>query len=303
MVDRLRAVTITSVRSAQNWAEGRLMPHVLSWWRNPLLHHAQRLKPMPLNRVRRGLVIGAGALAFVAILAWITHWRPGGAALMGLSLGGVLAPVAAAPVASADRVARQMRFSRQDPRRLTDLDSPEVVWGLALVTLWRLRWLIVAALALTPALVVSILRLDVSDFTVWRDSARALGDATAAGRAVWLRPDGRIPYVRLVMRALSAGLVPWVTLFLMSTLGVTAALVVRDISLSPLAALLGEIVVSVLVLLVWDGLTRTPLLAGLLELLRLALLAGLLTGLGALTAWLNRQNAAQLDASMLTEDE
>ena len=258
---------------------------------------------MPLKRVRCGLLMAAGMLTFLVLLAWIVNWRSLGAALMGLSLGGILAPVMAAPVVSADRVARQMRFTRQDPRRLAGLDPEGVAWGLALVTLWRLRWLIIAALALTPALMISILRLDVSDFIVWRDSAQTLGDATAAGRSVWLRPDGRIPYLRLAMRALSAGLVPWVMLPLLSSAGVTTALALKDASLSPLVALLGEIVTIALILLVWDGLARTPLLAGPLELVRLVVLIGLLVGLGMLTKWVNRQNAGFLSADSLAGDE
>ncbi|HEC21887.1 MAG TPA: hypothetical protein ENI95_03100 [Chloroflexi bacterium] len=266
------------------------------WWRNPLLHHARRLKPLPFERLRLWLPIGAGTFALLAGLAWATGWRAPGAALIGLSLGAAAIMTLAAPVLGAERVTRQMRFSRQDPRRLADLDPPEVAWGLALVTLWQLRWLIVVALALTPTLVIGVLRMDISDFAAWSESARTLGEATAAGRAAWLLPDGRIPYLRLVIRALTAGLLPWAALPLMAVLGITAALALNDASLSPLAALLGSVLAGAGIGFVWNTLARTPLLGGALEIVRLALLGGLLAGLGALAHRLNMQNAALLVA-------
>ena len=161
-----------------------------AWWANPLLRHARRDHPMALRGVRVGIILAAPILAALAILAWITSFRPLGALLMGVSLGGVLAPALIAPVASADRVARQMHYSKQDPRRLTDLGDEEIVWGLMFVTLWRLRWLITVGLALTPVLVIGVLRLDVSEFAIWRDSAQVLAAATPASRAPFLRSDG-----------------------------------------------------------------------------------------------------------------
>jgi hypothetical protein len=215
---------------------------------------------------------------------------------MGVSLGGVLAPVLIAPVAGADRIARQMRYSRLDPRRLTDLDPAEVAWGLALVTLWRLRWWIAAGLALTPVLVIGVLRLDVATYHAWRESAAALGE-TAEARARFLRPDGGLPVFRVAVRALSAGITPWTALPLLASLAVAAALMLDDPSLSPLAALIGEVVAMPILALVWSFVGRTPLLAGSLEVVRLALIVGLWIGLGALAAWVNGRNAAFLTAA------
>ncbi|NDJ55194.1 MAG: hypothetical protein GYB68_19150, partial [Chloroflexi bacterium] len=206
----------------------------------------------------------------------------------------VLLPLIVAPVAGADRVARQMRFPRQDPRNLSGVEPPDVCWGLCWVTLWRLRWLIVVALALTPVLILSLLRLDLSDFATWRDSAQSLGSATAGGQVTWLLPDGSIPYGRLALRALSAGLLPWAVLPLLVVAGISSALVLQDASLSPLAALLGVLLGTPLLVLAWNGLTRMPLLRGPFELLRLLMLLGA----GVAAVWLatriNDQNARWL---------
>lgn len=297
---KLTRAVAASLRPLYVAVSARVAPTVLRWWGNPLLHHQRRLKPLPGQVLRRRLPAAAGGLTLLAALAWVAGQSvPGrvlGALLIGLSLGAVSAPLLAAPVVGADRVARQMLYDRQDPRRLTDLDPLEVVWGLALVVLWRLRWLIVAALALTPALMISLLRLDVADFVTWRESAQALGGATAASRVHWLLPSGGIPYFRLVIRAASAALLPWAALPLFASAGVTAALRLADLSLSPLVALLGEAVTVPLVILAWNLLTLTPALAGPFEVLRLVLIIGLMAGLCALAVWVNRLNARLLTA-------
>jgi len=263
------------------------------WWRNPLLHHARRLKPLLWTIVRRVLWITMAALAALALLAWIAQVRVLGAALIVISLAGVALPVVTAPVASADRVARQLRRERQDPRQLQGLEGVEVAWGLALVTLWGLRWMIVVALALTPALVIGVLRLEVSDYSAWRDAARALGDAAAAGRSL-LPPGGHIPLFRIAVRALSGGLLAWALLPLASVGGVTAALLVEDVSLSSLAALIGQVVVMGLLAALWSLLTRLALLAGPYELIRALLVVGLFGGLGYAAHRLTAFNAALL---------
>jgi predicted membrane protein len=281
------------VKTAADWVRpaswSKVRETLAVWWANPLLRHARREHPLALRRVRMGILIAGASLAGLATLAWAINFRPLGALLMAMSLGGVLAPALIAPVASADRVARQMHYSRQDPRRLTDLSDGEIVDGLALVTLWRLRWLIVIGLALTPALIIGVLRLDVSEFTIWRDSAQVLAAATPAARAPFLRSDGVIPVFRLVLRAVSAGLMPWAALPLLASLGVTAALRVGDLALSALVALLGEIVGVLVLWLLWDFLTRIPLLAGWLEGVRLllifALCGAMLVGIGYVSQW------------------
>jgi len=287
---------LNSIQPVWGAFHSRLTAVLRRWWENPLLRHARRQRPLPFRRAGQVLLVAIALLTGLVILAWITGWRPLGAALTVFSLGVAVIPVLAAPVATADRVARQMRFLRQDPRRLTDLDPQAVVWGLALVTLWRFRWLIVAALAVTPALVIGLFRLDMAQFAAWRGTTSALGAISAASQAGGLLPGGRIPYVRLALGALSAGLLPWAALPLMASLGVTAALMLQDASLSPLTGLLGGVAAAVVIALAWRMIARTPLLAGPLELVRLLLLIGLLAGLGALTIWVNRKNAALLDA-------
>ncbi len=280
--------------AVQGVVSRRLALLVNQLWANPLLRHARRQKPMPLHRAGQGVGLAAIVFVLLSVAAWAASWRPLGAALMGLSLAGVLAPLLAAPVASADRVARQMRSSRHNPRLLTDLHPGDVAWGLSLVTLWRLRWPLALALALTPALVVGILRLDVADFTAWQSSAQVLGEATEAGRAPFLRPDGGIPYFRLVLHAITAALLPWAGLPALAALGVSAALLVRDVSLSPLAALLSAALLAALVLWVWGFFARTPLLAGSLEALRAILLLAVLGGLLGAAILMNRYNASLL---------
>jgi hypothetical protein len=278
--------------------KGRLAPVARRWWRNPLLHHARRSNPLPLERLRVWVPAAAGALAVLALAAWLgSGLRPlrmAGSALVGLGLGLALLPVLAAPVAAADGIVRQMRRPRMDPRRLDDLPAIEVAWGLGLASLWRLRWLIVLAAAATPLLAVSVLRLDISDFAAWRQSAQALGGTTEASRAVWLLPDGRVPYFRLAARAISGALLPWALLPLMAAQGVTFGLLLDDISLSPLAALLAGAAVTIGVGLGWQALSLTPWLAGPFELLRLLLVGGLLALPGLATHWLNQYNGRRL---------
>jgi hypothetical protein len=271
-----------------------LRPTLLRWWHNPLLLHARREKPLSWPLVGRWFGVSTGLLSILSILAWFLNWRSLGASLIGLSLGAVLAATLAAPVMSADRVSRQMRFPKHDPRRLTDMAPREVAWGLALVTLWQLRWLILAGLAATPALVIGLLRLDIANFAVWQDSVQALGASTPASNLGWLPSDGHIPYFRLAVQALSAGLLPWVMLPLLASIGVTSALTLRDASLSPLVGLLGSVLLSGLMLWGWKELAWIALLAGELEIVRAILLSGLLVGVGVGTSQLNRWNGMLL---------
>jgi hypothetical protein len=284
----------SSARSIGRAVVVAFKPTLVRWWENPLLRHARHDDPLPWLMLGRWLSVSIVVLAVLSVLAWVLNWRPLGAALIGGSLGVVLAATLSAPVLSADRVARQMHFAKHDPRRLTDVDPGEVAWGLGLVTLWRLRWLIIAGLAVTPALVIGLLRMDAANFAAWQDSVQALGASTPVSAGGWLPPDGHIPYFRLSMRAVSAGLLPWVMLALLAQLGVTSALVLRDASLSPLVGLLGGVLLSGLIVLSWEWLTRTPLLAAGLEWVRLLLLIGLLVGIGAGAVWVNRRNGALL---------
>jgi hypothetical protein len=109
-----------------------------------------------------------------------------------------------------------------------------------------------------------------------------------------LLPGGRIPFFRLVLRALTAGLLPWAMLPVLTTLGVSAALAVYEPNLSLLAALLGGAVGAAVIAIIWNVIASTPLLAGPFEIARLVLLAGAFGGLGLLARWANRQNARLL---------
>jgi hypothetical protein len=264
------------------------------WWGNPLFSHARRLKPVPLDDLRLTAPISAGALVVISALTWLAHWRVISAALVGLSFGVIFTLLLLAPAISARRVARQMGTPGQDPRRLVDMGAGDVAWGLALAALWQLRWLVVLALVVTPVLVIGVLRIELSDFAAWRASSEALGEAGVVDSSVRLLPGGRIPFFRLALRALTAGLLPWAMLPVLSTLGVSAALFVDEPNLSLLAALLGGAVGAGFIAVIWNAIASTPLLAGPLEIARIILLAGVFGGLGLLARWANQQNARLL---------
>lgn len=282
------------LRAAYLGACARLAPTLRRWWDNPLFLHARRLRRLPLRLLKYALPSAMFILTLLAVLAWVLHWRMLGAGLMGISLAAALTPLLAAPVAAAGRVAQQMHSPAHDPRSLTDLDPPEVAWGLLLVALWRVRWPALLGLALTPTLIVSLLRLDAASLEAWRGSAQALGAVTAAGRAGEALARGGLPYFRLALWAVSGALLPWAALPLFTTLGVMAALALGDAGLAPLVTLLGEVIAATALVLLWAALSSTPLLAGPYEALRLLALTTLLAGLLALTAPLNRLNARLL---------
>jgi hypothetical protein len=234
-------------------------------------------------------------LTLAALLAWVTRLRIAGAILFALSLGGVGLPLIVSPIASADRVARQMRRQRQDPRALTDIPARDVAWGLALVTLWRLRWPFVIGLVCTLPLLVGLLRIEAAELSTWQESMRALGDAASAAQAGYL-PGERLPVLRIIVRAATGALLPWCLLPLFASAGVTSALRLDDISLSALAALLGEVLALPLLLVAWHFVTRWPLLAGPWELLRLVLVLAFLAAPLAALPPITHLNAALLQA-------
>ncbi|NDJ36023.1 MAG: hypothetical protein GYB64_15315 [Chloroflexi bacterium] len=274
-------------------AQQQIRNQILALWNNPLLHHARRANPLPLKVLLRVVPAAAGITLLLTAVAWLAELRPLGAAMMILSLAAVLLPLIAASVGGADRIARQMHFSRLDPRRLTDLDPREVTDGLALVTVWKLRWLIIIALAFTPALMLSTIRLESIHYSAWQASAEILGGSTAGG-AAGLLVGGRMPVFRMITRALAIGVLPWALLPTVTVLGVAAALGLRDFSLSPLSTLLIMVVAAPIIALTVHGLTRTALLAGPLEILRLLIVLGLIVAAAAPTVPLSRNNARWL---------
>ncbi|HLV43670.1 MAG TPA: hypothetical protein VKY39_01835 [Aggregatilineales bacterium] len=297
------ATTTAPLRAVTSAVAGAAAPVARRWWNNPLLRHASRLHRFPLAGVRRVLPWLAALLMVLAIAGWVLAESFAGRALGALltlaSLGVmVVLPAAVAPLA-AWVASSQAAMVRRDPSLLNDIPPAEFAWGLTLSALWRLRWPLVAALALTPAFVVGVLRLDVVSFTAWSESAETLAGATAASRAVWLLPGGGVPVFRLGMRALSAGLLVWTGLPLLATLGVLAGLLLPEPVLSLLAALLGGTAVAAAVVIAWHYLSLMPFLFGPGEAIRLALLAGLLFGAGHAARGVNDASARLLSSGRI----
>lgn len=266
-------------------------------WRNPLLVDARFRHPLSPLVTGRLLPIAAGVLAIAAGVAWLTaETRPGrlaGTALTGVSLAFVLGLLlAVAPLAAI--AARGLLDDLHGGAWRFSTDALETAQGLLLTALWRVRWPALLALALTPALVVGMLRLEISSYVAWRGATSALGGA-ASERAAALLVDGRIPAVRVALRALGAGLLPWAALPLFAALGVLAAVWLDDPALAPLAALAASVIGAAAVIAVWAVLTRTPLLAGEWEAARALLLVGLAAGLLWGAGRISRRVAGELD--------
>jgi hypothetical protein len=276
-----------SMRALAAALSHRIMPVVHRWWMNPLLRHARRSAPLSPSVIRLVVPGLALLLLLISLLAWALNLRAPGAIVMALSVGAVALPVMVAPLVSAHRVAAQMENPQHDPRQLTDLDPREVAWGLSLVTMWQLRWLIALALAAVPALMIGVLHISTADFQVWRDSAQLLSDT--GNRASYLSASGGIPYFRLMLQCLSVGLLPWVLLPLMASLGVLVALQLEDVLVSDLAAIVIAMMAGSLILLVWILLSRVVLLAGSFEIVRGILLLMFMATIGfmirSLTIW------------------
>jgi hypothetical protein len=251
-----------------------------SWlWNNALFVHARRLHSMPIRQV--GIAAAAfGLICVVAtIMAWVLNCRLGAAGLAGISFIGVSLPVLLIVFASVQHVAAQMRDGKLLTTAMRDLPPDAVITGLALAAMWRIRWLLVVSLALMPTFIVSLLRLEIAGYSTWQASAEMLGVATAAGQASRLLPDGRIPYLRLIIRAISGGFLAWAILPLLAVMGVAIVLALREPSLSALVALLSQLGLGGLAFAIWSNLARTPVFGGGLEILRVVLIAVLLGGL------------------------
>lgn len=260
-----------------------------SWlWNNALFVHARRLHPMPVQQVGIAAAVIGLVCVLAAVAAWILDWRLGAAGLAGISFIGVLLPALLIVVASVQHVAAQIRDGKLLNTAMSDLSADAVVVGLALAAMWRIRWLLVVSMALMPTFIVSLLRLEIAGYSTWQASAEMLGVATAAGQASRLLPDGRIPYLRLIIRATSGGVLAWVILPLLAVTGVAIVLALRDPNLSALVALLTHLGLGSLVFAVWSVLARTPMLGGGLEVLRLALIIAAFGGLIALSRQLAR---------------
>jgi len=254
-----------------------------------MLGKERQAHPLPPRLAGRTLALIAGGLVLVPIAAWLIDIRLVSAAVLGVCLASSALPILAAPIIGAGAAP-----AARDQSTFTSTSPADAALGAVLVTLWRLRWLIVAGLALTPALMVSLLRLDVATFTAYRDAVMALGSAAPPDQVGLLLPGGAIPYFRLIIRDLSGGLLPWVILPLGGALGLAGTLLLDDVTFGQLAGLIATVVGLLVCTGVWSWLSLTPLFAGPLEALRLILLAGMIGGLGWLAMWVSNLNARLL---------
>ena len=259
------------------------------WWNSPMLSQERRDHPLPPRLSGRMLLLCAGGVMLIPIAAWVIDIRLVSAAVLGLCLASAALPILAAPIIGAG-----MAAAARDQSTFTSTSPGDAALGAALVTLWRLRWLIAVGLALTPALMVSLLRLDIATFSAYRDSVLALGSAAPTDQVSLLLPGGAIPYFRLIIRDLSGGLLAWAILPLGAALGLAGALALDDVTFGQLAGLIATVAALLVSVVAWSWLSLTPLLAGPLEALRLVLLAGMVGGLG----WLAIR-AAKLNAQLL----
>jgi len=287
----VRRALLRLLYASQTWAVTTFGPPLLRWWGNPLLHEARAARPLPWAVLARAVPIAASLLAMLAAASWAITERALGAIIVALPLGVVMVAFIAAPVAAVRTSLAHIRESGTTPRGITTAVPVEIVWGVALVALWRIRWLIVAGLVVTPALIIGILHLDVAAFTNYRETVLALGSAASPEQVRLLTPGAGIPYFRLAARALSAGLLPWVILPLLASLGVSAAILLRDGAFSLTLALITALAALLAIIGVWQVVTTLYLLGQVLEAVRLVLTASVLIGVGALTALVCRLNA------------
>ena len=215
-------------------------------------------------------------------------WRLSAAGLASISFIAVLSPVLIVVLVSVRHAAIQLRDENRFAAMTVDLPTEDVIIGLSLSSLWRIRWPIVISVALMPTFIISLLRLEIGGYVAWQASAEMLGAATAASEASRLLLDGRIPYLRLIVRAASGGLLTWAILPLMTVIGIGTVLILRDASLSALVALLAQIGIGSVIFGIWSVLARTPLLGGTLELVRVVLIIAMLGGVLVLAVRLAR---------------
>lgn len=296
MVQRVIDTARASLRGIGGFATRTIGPILSEWWSNPLFRRARARSKLPYELLRIAIPIVALILAVMAILAWVLTLRTLGAVLMAISVGSVGLPMLIAPVLSADWTSRQMQSEQTDPRTLMGLDPVDGAWGLLLVMLWRFRWLIVLALAVTPALIIGTLHVRVSDYEVWQQSVEVLGTSRLL-RGEYLTPAGGIPYFRLVVQSVTAALLLWVLLPLLTALGNTAALILEDTILSDLAALIGGGITAGILVLLWEVIARIPALGGSLEIVRLILLLAMAALILYITLWVVSLNASLIIAA------
>ncbi len=248
-------------------AAGRIRPVLAAWWANPLLRHRRMSAGVPAVVVRMVLPALAGLLFAATVAAWLLAESPAGrwlgAALAALSIAGAAAPLLLAPPLAA---LEGLRVAAHGESAIRDLGAETAAWGAALAGLWRLRWAALAALAVLPALLVTVLRLSVGPGGVGRG----------------------------LVRAFSAGLLPWALLPLAAALGVWVGLRLPDPVLAPLVALAAGALLLGVALFGWHMLTLLPVFSGPGEVLRAALLVALGAGLALAARALTRLNARLL---------
>jgi len=258
-------------------------------WNNRLFSQERIAKPLPPGLMTRTLPIIAGVTMLLPIAAWIINIRLVSAVVLGICLAAAALPALAAPVVGAG-ISAQAR----DQSTFTTTSPAEAALGSALVALWRLRWPVVVGLALTPSLMISLMRLDAATFSAYRDAVLALGSAAPPDQVQLLLPGGQIPYLRLLIRDVSGGLLPWASLPVCAALGLTGALILDDVTFGQMAGLIAAFFVLIVSAGLWAWLSLTPIFGGMFEVVRIVLLAGLLAGLGWLSTWVSKQNARLL---------
>lgn len=278
MLNRGRQTVVTAVS-----------PHALRLWNNALFSKDRQARPLPPNLMTRTLPIAAGVLMLLPIVAWVIDIRLISAIVLGICLAAAALPALTAPFLGAGTAA-----AARDQSTFTSMSPADAALGSAMVALWRLRWMIVVGLALTPALMISLLRLDVATFSAYRDAVLALGSAAPPDQVQLLLPGGGIPYIRLLIRDLSAGLLPWAVLPVAGALGLSGVLFLDDVTFGQMAGLIATFIVLIVTAGLWAWLSLTPIFAGMFEIIRFALLAGLLAGLLGLAYWVSKQNARLL---------
>lgn len=298
MVSGLNSITSSARRGLTRtwhelsiWIAKTIGPTLQRWWSNPLLHAARSESPISWRVLSRIIAAAASVMMVLAIAAWIISERTLGAVLLALSLGIVLLTLATCSFQGVASAATQFKRTSDNPRQMLTADPAELVWGMALVAMWRLRWLVALCLAMTPTLMVSVLHVDVSTFINYRDSVIALGSAAPLDQVRLLGPGVSIPYFRLVLRALSIGVVPYALMPLLAALGVTTTLILRDRMLSLTLGLIASVTVLLIFGTIGQFLSSTYLLGHRLEFARLILMVAYLIGIGVLIWRVNILNA------------
>lgn len=261
---------------------------------NPLFAEVADSRPYA---VRRLFIAFLTLLAFsfsLSLLSWLFHWRLISTVMLVLSLLAAAIPLISLPLLGARRVTRTLSDVADGEITLPAIPAYEIARGFSWRTFFHARWSLCLALALFPALLLHLFRLDLANFTIWQASALNLGSAADPARTALLLPGGGIPYGRLILRMLSlAALLPMLAYFAAVT-GTLSAFFRPEAGRAMLIALLFSLSLSLALLAGWQDFSLLPSFAGWAEGLRLLLYLFFLLCLWGLIALFNRVIARQL---------